>query len=121
MNQKRLLHGLQQSFLFGITADSVSVMEETDMRHCHEHAVLVRCFNDVVIADGSAALGDIGDAALVGALDIVAEGEEGVRTEGDARRCPDPGRSFFGQEDRRFFREDPLPFVCAQKVHAFIG
>ena len=59
----------------------VSVMEETDVRHRHEYAVLVRCLNDIVIANRSAALGDVGNAALMCAFDVVTEGEESIGTE----------------------------------------
>ena len=47
----------------------------------HGDAVAIAGLDDVVVADGAAGLGDVGDAALLGALDVVAEGEEGVGAE----------------------------------------
>ena len=97
------------------------MMEETDVCHRHEHAVLVRRLNDIVIANRSAALGNIGNAALMCAFDVVTEGEESVRTECDARRRLEPLGFLFRQEYRRFLREDTLPLVRATELHAFIG
>jgi len=56
----------------------VSVMEQADAGHRHCDAVFVAGLDDVVVADGAAALCDVGDAALMRALDVVAEREEGV-------------------------------------------
>lgn len=56
----------------------VSVMEQADVGHRHCNAVFVAGLDDVVVADGAAALCDVGDAALMRALDVVAEREEGV-------------------------------------------
>ena len=57
---------------------AVSVMEQADVGHRHCDAVFVAGLDDVVVADGAAALRDVGDAALMRALDVVAEREEGV-------------------------------------------
>ena len=53
-------------------------MEQAHMRHGHGDVVLVTRLDDIVVTDGAAGLGDILHAALVGALDVVAEGEEGI-------------------------------------------
>ena len=100
---------------------SVSMMEKTDMRHRHEHTVLVRRLNDIVIANRSAALGDVGNAALMCTFDVVTEGEESVRTECYARRRLEPLGFFVGQEYRRFLREDAFPFVRSEEIHALVG
>ena len=68
-----------------------SVMEQADVRHGHRHVVFVGRLDDIVVADGAAGLGDIGHAALVGALDVVAEREEGIGAEGDASLLLEPG------------------------------
>ena len=57
------------------------MMEESHSCKRHNHAVLVAGFDDGVIADGSAGLGNVGNAALLCALDAVREGEECIRTE----------------------------------------
>ena len=55
------------------------MMEQADMRHNHGHVVFVTGGNDVVIANGATGLGNVGNAALMGALDVVAEREKRVR------------------------------------------
>ena len=57
---------------------AVSVMEQADVGHRHCDAVFVAGLDDVVVTDGAAALRDVGDAALMRALDVVAEREEGI-------------------------------------------
>ena len=51
-------------------------MEQTDSCKCHRHVVLVAALDDSVITNRSARLCDVLDAALVCALDVVAEREE---------------------------------------------
>ncbi len=57
---------------------SSSVMEQPLSRHHHGHAVSVAGIDHKVIADGPAGLGNKGDAAAPGPLDVVREGEESV-------------------------------------------
>lgn len=56
------------------------VVEQAYTGECHGDGVFVAGHDDMVVANGTACLGDILYAALVGALDIVAEWEEGVGT-----------------------------------------
>mmetsp|Transcript_12883 Transcript_12883/g.40882 ORF Transcript_12883/g.40882 Transcript_12883/m.40882 type:complete len:313 (+) Transcript_12883:267-1205(+) len=58
-------------------------MEEADAGHGHGDAVLVAGGDDVVVLHGAAGLGDVLDAEGGGDVDVVAEGEEGVRGEAD--------------------------------------
>ena len=53
-------------------------MEEADVGHCHSNTVFVAGRDDVVVADRAAALRDVGDAALMGTLHVVAEREERI-------------------------------------------
>ena len=55
-----------------------SVVEKADSRECHSDIVLIAGLDDIVITYGAACLGDIAYAALMCALDIVTEGEEGI-------------------------------------------
>ena len=48
------------------------------MGHCHGNTVFVAGRDDVVVADRAAALRDVGDAALMGTLYVVAEREERI-------------------------------------------
>ena len=57
-------------------------MEKSHARKGHDHIVFIASFDNVVVSDGSAGLGNVGHAALMSALDVVTEGEESVRTKG---------------------------------------
>ena len=85
-----------------IASGGILMMEQTDVRHGHRHVVFVGRLDDVVVTDGAAGLGDVGHAALVGALDVVAEREEGIGAEGDARLLLEPGLFLLTREDGRF-------------------
>lgn len=74
---KKAPHGVLAGLRCGRCA-AVSVMEQADVGHRHCDAVFVAGLDDVVVADGAAALRDVGDAALMRALDVVAEREEGI-------------------------------------------
>ena len=54
------------------------MVEEADAGKAHDHVVRVTGSDDIVVADGTAGLCYILDAAAVSSLDIVAEGEECV-------------------------------------------
>ena len=56
------------------------MMEQTDSCKCHRHVVLVAALDDSVVKNRSARLCDVLDAALVCALDVVTEREEGIGT-----------------------------------------
>ena len=60
------------------------MVEQSHAGEGHGHTVLITALDDQIVADGAAGLGDILDARLLGALDVVAEGEEGIRAEGHA-------------------------------------
>ena len=64
---------------------SFSVMEQPDAAERHGNAVLVAGVNDLLVPDGAAGLDDGRHAGAAGALDVVAEGEERVRAQADAR------------------------------------
>ena len=57
------------------------MVEQSHAGEGHGHAVLIAALDDQIVADGAAGLGDVGNAGLLGALDVVAEGEEGIRTQ----------------------------------------
>ena len=97
------------------------MMEEADMCDGNGDPVFVTGLDHIVIADGAAGLGNVGNAALVGALDVVPEGEEGIGTEGNSLGCLQPFLFFLAGEDGRLFREDPLPVICPEEIHALVG
>ena len=66
------------------------MMEQPESCEAHGYAVLVAALDHIVITDGAAGLGDVMYAAAVSSLDIVAEGEERVRTETHAGQLIEP-------------------------------
>ena len=74
------------------------VMEQAQPGEAHDHVVLVAGLNHVVVSDRATRLCDVADARLVGALDIVAEGEEGVGTQSHTGVLSDPSAFFFRGE-----------------------
>ncbi len=59
-------------------------MEQPDAAECHCDAVLIAGVDDLLVADGAAGLDDGSNAGAAGPLDVVAEGEECVRTQAHA-------------------------------------
>ena len=57
-------------------------MEQAHAGEGHDHVVQVAGLDDVVVADGAAGLGHVAHAGAVRALDVVAEGEEGIGAQG---------------------------------------
>lgn len=54
------------------------VMEKANACECHRDAVLVTCIDNMVIANAAACLSYVTHATLMGTLDVVTEGEEGI-------------------------------------------
>ena len=54
------------------------MVEQSHSRKRHYHAEFVAAFDDKIVADGAAGLGDVFDAALFRALYVVVEREERV-------------------------------------------
>ena len=71
-------------------------MEQPDAAECHGNAVLVAGVDDLLIADGAAGLDDGGHAGAAGALDVVTEGEESVRTKAHAGHLAEVSLLFLG-------------------------
>ena len=65
---------------YELCIEQILVMEQPYSGETHHDAVFVAGVDNIVVTDRAAGLRDEVDAALVGALNIVAEGEEGVRT-----------------------------------------
>ena len=77
------------------------MVEQADARKGHGDVVLVAGGDDVVVPDGAAGLGDDRHAGLVGPLDVVAEGEEGVAAQGDTGHLVQPGPLFLSGQRLR--------------------
>src|SRR5438876_8601108 len=76
-------------------------MEQPQTRTDHGDVVFVAGGDDVCLAQGAAGLDDVRDAAGLGTVDIVAEGDVGVRAEGDLMQPLAPRAFFDGGEARR--------------------
>ena len=59
------------------------MMEQANAAEGHHDAVLVAGFDDLGIADAAAGFHNGSNAAAVCALDVVAEGEEGIAAQAD--------------------------------------
>ena len=96
-------------------------MEQTDSRKCHRHVVLVAALDNSIVTNRSARLCDVLDAALVCALNVVAEREEGIGTYGYALHLIEPCTFFFSCEDFRFYFEDLLPCAVCEDIHVLVA
>mmetsp|Transcript_17219 Transcript_17219/g.48961 ORF Transcript_17219/g.48961 Transcript_17219/m.48961 type:complete len:217 (-) Transcript_17219:1037-1687(-) len=67
-----------------LVAAAASMVEEPKVREGHRHAVAVASRDDLLVGHGAARLRDVLHAQLRCVVDGVAEGEEGVRGDGDA-------------------------------------
>ena len=59
------------------------MMEQPHTVKDQNDAVTVAGVDDMIITDWTAGFHDVGDAALAGSFNIIAEWEEGVRSQGD--------------------------------------
>src|SRR5699024_10000670 len=87
----------------------------------HGDVVLVAGGDDVVVPDGAAGLGDDRHTGLVGPLDVVPEGEEGVTAQGHAGQAVQPGPALLPGKDLGLFGEELLPGTVGQHVHVLVA
>ena len=71
-------------------------MEQPQAAEGHGDAVLVAGIDDLLVADGAAGLHDGSHAGATGALDVVTEGEESVRTKANTGHLAEVGLLFLG-------------------------
>ena len=91
-------------------------MEQPHSGEDHDHIVFVCSLDDVVVADGSAGLGNILDTGSSCALDVVTEWEESVGTACESVLCGDPCLLLFICKDFRFLPEPLLPFTFTKYI-----
>ena len=97
------------------------MVEQPDPRERHGHAVLVACLDDVVVTDRTAGFCDVLNAALVSALNVVAEREESVRTDGYVCILCDPLLLLFHGQYLRLNFEKCLPYAVSQYIIVLFG
>ena len=78
--------------------------------------MLVTLRNDQIIPDGTAGLGDVLDTGGVGPLDVVGEGEEGIRAQSHVLPGSQPGSFLFRGQALRLHREVFLPDAVGAHV-----
>ena len=96
-------------------------MEQPYARERHGNAVLVTGFYDIVVAYAAASLSNKLYAALVGTLDVVAEGEESIGAEANACVLSQPCLLFLACEYSRLYLEDTLPLALAENVLVLVA
>ena len=74
----------------------------------------------MIVADGAAGLRHVGNAAAVGALDVVAKGEEGVAAKRHAAHTGEIFLLFLRRQRLGAHGEEVLPDLVAQHVAAFL-
>ena len=79
------LHAYSSNIIRVLWPMKRSMMEQAHTGEAHHHVVFVAGVNHVIVPDGAAGLGHILHAAAVGALDVVAKGEEGIGAQGRRR------------------------------------
>ena len=57
------------------------MVEQSHVGEGHGDVIFVAGFDDIVVADGASCLCDVLHTALVGTLNVVAKGEEGIAAE----------------------------------------
>ena len=97
------------------------MVEQSDSGKCHDHAVLVRRGDDLIVPDGTAGLGNVLNTGLPGPLHVVPEGEEGVGAHGDAGHLGDPIFLFLLCQHIGLHFEGVLPHAFGQHVVVLVG
>mmetsp|Transcript_15041 Transcript_15041/g.47404 ORF Transcript_15041/g.47404 Transcript_15041/m.47404 type:complete len:263 (+) Transcript_15041:19-807(+) len=96
---------------------AASVVEEPEVRERHGHAVGVTGGDDLPVRHGAARLGHVLHAQLGRMVDGVAEGEEGVRGDGDARELAEEFGLFLRCEGFGGRLEVLLPLCPLGRLH----
>ena len=96
------------------------MMEKAHARKGHGYAILVAGIDDIVVAHRPTGLCYILYAALMGTLDIIAEGEEGVAAQGHTAVLGYPGPLLLGREHLRALCEELPPGAIAQYIVVLI-
>ena len=92
------------------------MMEQSGAREDHEHAVLIAGFDNIIVPDASAGLNHVVNTGFSCPLDVVAEGEERVGTDGKSGLRGDPGFLFFQSQRLRTGLEGLLPYTVAKDI-----
>ena len=97
------------------------MVEEAHTGEGHRYSILVAGLDDVVVANAASSLSYVLYAALVGALDIVAEGKEGIGAKADTRVLSNPSGFLLTRERCGSFGEELLPGAVAKYVVTLVA
>ena len=78
------------------------VMEQTDTSKCHYHVVFITAFDHQIIADRSARLCNVGNTALMRALNVICKREECIGSQCNICQLIQPCTFFFSCKYCRF-------------------
>ena len=92
------------------------MVEQSHASECHGNAVLVAGHDDMVVTHAAASLSNVLYATLVGTLNVVTEGEEGIRAESHLGVLGYPLLLLCHRQYLRLLREELLPSTIAQHV-----
>ena len=93
-----------------------SVVEQSHAGEGHGHAVLVALGDDQIVTDGAAGLCNVADAALLGALDVIGEGEESVAAQSYAGLAVQIGPDFLCGQMFGLLGEVVLPVAVSADI-----
>ena len=97
------------------------MMEQADTGEGHGDAIAVAGGDDMVVADAAAGLSHILHTRLVGAFDVITEGEEGVRAKAYAGVAGYPGSFLLTCERFGAFGEELLPGAVGEDIVMIVG
>ena len=92
------------------------MMEQAHLSKRHHHSILIAALDNYVVADRAAGLCDVLNAGLLRSLDIVREGEECIRAEGNAVDGIKVGSLLLLGEGRGLLGEVLLPVAVSANV-----
>ena len=81
------------------------MMEQAKTRHSHSNIVFITRFDNIIITDRAACLGNVIDAAAVSSFYVIAKGEEGITAKSYAVQLSNPSLLFFFRKGFWFFRK----------------
>lgn len=99
----------------------VLVVKEAHSSHGHGDAVFVAGLYDIVVPYGTARLGNVLHAALVGSFYVVSKGEERIASQGYASVLGYPVFLLLHGERLGSFSEELLPCALSQHVVMFLA
>lgn len=93
------------------------MVEQSDSRKTHGHAIFITGLNHIVISYGTSRLCHIFYTALMSPLDIVTKWKKGVGTERNIAHPVKPCPFLFSRKSLRLYSESFLPYAVGKHIH----